>query len=286
MLVQDDVLLTQFQVLSVAPFTVRPPPLAVASVAPPELNVIAPGVAWLTDRVICVKLSTVRMVGVAPNAPVPLVTDTVIPGINPVVLVPPVSVTIAVPVDSVACKPVTVATLANSRFLSSTVTVLELIVLNVPLTIKLPPTVTSLAMVIAPVFVIVNASVNVLAVAPELPTGAVLNIMLPDPPVPVPLPASIIVLAPTMLVPTATPDLNVAIPPAPLVLALPAWNVAAPPAPLVAPPAPADIVNVLPALAAPVAPGCIVNALDVCVVIVVAVALAPTVIVLLLTLNA
>ena len=55
----------------------------------------------------------------APNAPVPEVTEKLCPGINPTVE-PLVIVTTAVPVDSVACKPVTATTLANSIFLSST----------------------------------------------------------------------------------------------------------------------------------------------------------------------
>ena len=145
---------------------------------------------------------------------------------------------------------------------------------------------TSLLKVVAPVFVIVNLSTIVLAAAPLDPALAVLNTIDPLPPVPVPLPAKITVFAPVMFVPAALPLLNVASPPAPLVVASPPLNVARPPAPLVTPPAPPATNSVLPALVAPVAPVVTVKLLLTCVLIVCAVLATPTVCVVLLINNA
>ena len=85
--------------------------------------------------------------------------------------------------------------------ISSTLTAVELIVVVVPLTVKLPVTVRLKAAVIFPLLAIVRAVAIVLALVPVDPTGAVWNIIDPDPPVPVPLPDVIVRLAPVIFVP-------------------------------------------------------------------------------------
>ena len=171
---------------------------------------------------------------------------------------------------------VATATEPNSIFLSSTVNVLELSVVVVPLMVKLPP-ITKLPGTVSPVELIVNTVLITLGAVPDPAGGAALNRIFPPPPLPVPLPASIIVSAPTIFVPTAAPALNVATPPVDPAVASPPLNVAVPPAPLVTPPAPPLNTAVAPAAVTPTAPGVTVRLLPTCVLIVCAVLAAPTV---------
>ena len=263
-----------------APLTVTPPPSAVASLDPLELMVTLPEVPVVGSNIVtCVRLSTLTIVAAPPNAGLPvctLVIVSVCPASKPVVVLVPMKVTVALPLVRVTVNPVTAATLANSIFLSSMVTVLELIVVTVPLTVRSPPMVTAPAKLILPVLLIVNLSVIVSALAPLDPALAVRNMMLPEPPEPVPLPASITVFAPVIFVPTAAPPLSVATPPALEVVPSPPLNTPSPPAPVVEPPAPPVTVTIAPALDAPVVPVVTVRVPVPLDLIVVLVLLAPT----------
>ena len=217
----------------------------------------------------------------APILPELIVAVIVDPGINPAVVVIPVMVAVHGPLPEIlptvpVALTIPLTTAPNSKFLSSTDIVLELIVVVVPLTVKLPPT-TMLPGTSNPACVNVNTMLNGFCCVPLAPPTPVLKIIFPAPCVPVPWPASMIVSVPVMLVPTAAPDLKVATPPAPLVCPSPPLNIAVPPAPLVAPPRPPDTVTVLPDAVEATSPAVTVRLLDVCVLIVVAVADAPNV---------
>ena len=135
------VALLQTIVLSVVPFSVIPPPSAVASVEASTSNVIVPlvfGLLGVTVNV--VGFTIVAMTVFPPNAPVPVVftsripTDSMLVSIN----APDTKLSLIV-----ADSPVIVDTVPNSIFLSSTLTVVELIVVIAPAKFTLPLTLRS-----------------------------------------------------------------------------------------------------------------------------------------------
>lgn len=141
------VVLTQLSVLDVVPKTVNPAPSAVTSEGPPNVYVMAVGVGAETFElnVICIEESTDNIVvpAVMVGALDPVIV-TAIPGIRPAVVNVPPKTTAALAVDVVIVAPVPLTfvvdtTEASSMFLSSTLNVLLLIVVTVPLTVKFPP---------------------------------------------------------------------------------------------------------------------------------------------------
>ena len=135
--VQALVELIQLNVLSVVPFRVIPPPSAVALVAVNTSKVIAPLVLAIVGvTVIVVGLTTVLITVSPPNAPAPVVLTNLIPLVNPLVSNKPATVFPLI----VPLRPIKVDTLPSSIFLSSTLTVVELMVSIDPLMFTLPVT--------------------------------------------------------------------------------------------------------------------------------------------------
>ena len=129
--------LTQLNVLSVVPFSVIPPPSAVALVAVNTSNVITPSVFVVVGvTVIVVGLTMVLITVAPPNAPAPVVLTNFIPLVNPDVSINPATIFPLIVPD----RSDSVDTLPNSIFLSSTLTVVELMVSIEPLMFTLPIT--------------------------------------------------------------------------------------------------------------------------------------------------
>jgi hypothetical protein len=145
----------QLNVLSLAPLRVIPPPAAVTSVAPPTENVIDPIVFAVAEViVICVDESTLVIVVDPPKAPAPDDLVSAIPGIIPIVDVNPVTVVVVVIAVIVPVTEAIDVTDPNSIFLSSTIKLLELIVVVIPFTVRFPPTITLPLVVNAAKFVV------------------------------------------------------------------------------------------------------------------------------------
>ena len=137
---------------------------------------------------------------------VPLIADTVVPFVTPgpFTVLPTLIFEFAdanVTAVLLLTAPLTTAVVPpNVNTGSSTVTVVEFIVVVVPLTVKFPATVTVELAAAAPALISITVSSAAFTDVPLLPAHATLNFIEPPAPVPVPLPPVNTVFKPAVFV--------------------------------------------------------------------------------------